>query len=96
MKNKNAEGGTRTRTALRPLDPEPSASANSATSAKMRTACFIIAGVTRYAQRRTPQRLLDCIDSRINKLSSPSSFIGDPGSKVKPNHSGFPLTDCGQ
>ena len=32
---KNAEGGTRTRTALRPLDPEPSASASSATSARL-------------------------------------------------------------
>ena len=29
----SAESGTRTRTGLHPLDPEPSASANSATSA---------------------------------------------------------------
>ena len=41
----SAEGGSRTRTGLRPLDPESSASANSATSAVYHIILFVLKGV---------------------------------------------------
>ena len=44
---------------------------------------------------RNAETKCHCLESRTNRLSSPSSFIGDPRSKVKSKHSGFPLTDCG-
>jgi hypothetical protein len=45
-----AEGGTRTPTSLSPLDPEPSASANSATSALRAVILCMMSGLVKLVQ----------------------------------------------
>ncbi len=60
-----AEGGTRTPTSLSPLDPEPSASANSATSAGLEQLSYV--GV------RTLSRRVLCVFYGVKALPVPES-----------------------